>query len=301
MVSTLDATIVGGPKGTAAMEWVARKTAEAQERMDALAAAGKAFVPVYRRMDDPAENLRRALDAAMDTDWQAMTLDRFNGYTAGLRVSASDVAAFIERPLGMLYLAGDIGTGKTHLAAGAAIRLVERGYIVRVYRASDMAKRIRAASAEGAGALETLMHRYKKVRVLVIDDFGAEHMTDFLAAEWFDLLDYRYRQHAATIITSNVHPNDLGMPRLASRFQDRTYATIVSLTAKDYRMLPERPALGVAAADYAPPATVAASCPTCHGMGIVKHDLPVGHPDFGYAFRCPTCGDGTRLRNGGEK
>jgi DNA replication protein DnaC len=301
MARDFDAAVVGGPKGTAALSWVQRKAAEAQERMDALAAAGKPFVPVYRRIESPEETLRGALNAAMDADWQAMTLDRFNGYTPELRASAADVAAYIEQPHGILYLTGDIGTGKTHLAAGAAVRLVERGYIVRVYRAADMAKRIRSASLEGAAVLEALMHKYKNVRVLVIDDFGAEHITDFLAAEWFDLLDYRYRQHAATIITSNVHPDNLGMPRLASRFQDGANATVVSLTAADYRMLPERPALGVAAADYAPPATVAASCPTCHGMGIVKRDLPVGHPDFGYAFRCPTCGDGTRIRNGGEK
>jgi cytochrome c5 len=91
------------------------------------------------------------------------------------------------------------------------------------------------------------------------------------------------------------------MPRLASRFQDGGNATVVSLTAADYRMLPQRPALGVAAADYAPPATIAASCATCHGLGTVKRDLPIGHPDFGHAFRCPVCGDGTRVRNGGEK
>ena len=31
----------------------------------------------------------------------------------------------------------------------------------------------------------------------------------------------------------------------------------------------------------------AADCPICGGMGYVRYDLPVGHPDFGKLFRCP--------------
>jgi len=270
--------------------------------MDALAAAGQVFVPKYRKLANPAEDRQRALDAAMPGDWQAMTLQTFNGYTPELRLAASQVATFIEEPRGLLYVTGGIGTGKTHLAAGAAIRLVERGYIVRVYRASDMAKRIRAAAGEGAGALETLMGRWKNTRVLVVDDFGAEHMTDFLAAEWFDLFDYRYRTLAPTIITSNVQPDNLDMPRLASRFQDGKNATVITVTARDFRGLAHPPAFGVAASDYAPPSTTAPACPTCGGFGIVKRDLPTGHMQFGHAFPCPQCkGGGDSLKNGGER
>jgi DNA replication protein DnaC len=296
-----DASVVGGPKGSSALAYVARKAAEAQGRMDALAAAGKTFVPVYRRVDDPAENLRRAMDAAMASDWQAMTLDRFNGYTKELREAATHVAAFIEEPRGMLYITGGIGTGKTHLAAGTAIRLIERGYPVRVYRATDVATMLRGAVAENS--VETVMNRLKNVRVLVIDDFGTEHMTDFLASEWFDIFDYRYRQHAATIITSNLHPDDLGMPRLASRFRDDANATVITVTAKDFRILPHRPPMTVAASDYAPPAAVAPPCKTCGGLGVVKCDLPIGHRHFGRVFLCPTCrgGVGEPMRNGGER
>lgn len=296
----LDASVVGGPRGGSAMAYVARKAAEAQARLDALAAAGQPFVPRYRIPRDAAEEHQRALDAAMATDWQAMTLDRFRGYTVELRSAAGEVAEFIEDPRGTLYLWGDTGTGKTHLAAGAAIRLLERGYLVRVYRAADVGARLRAAAAEGAAAHETAMNRLKNVRVLVIDDFAAEHVTDFLAAEWFDLLDYRYRQYAATILTANVHPDHLAMPRLASRFQDQQRARTVALSGRDYRTFATPPAAELTAADFAPPRTAPADCPTCHGASIVKRDLAVGHPWFGRAFPCPTCrGAGESLRNGG--
>jgi hypothetical protein len=31
------------------------------------------------------------------------------------------------------------------------------------------------------------------------------------------------------------------------------------------------------------------ACHTCHGLGYVRRDLDVGHPDFGKAIRCPRC------------
>jgi DNA replication protein DnaC len=299
-VRDFDAAIVGGPPGTSAMAWVARKTAEAQGRLDALAAAGQPFVPKYRTLRNPAEERQRTLDAAMGADWQAMTLDTFNAYTQELRVAAGSVAGFIEEPRGILYLYGDMGTGKTHLAAGTAIRLVERGYPVRVYRASDIVTSIHVALREKN--LDVLMGRLKHVRVLVIDDFGAEHMTDFLAAEWFDLLDYRYRQYAATIITSNVKPDNLGMPRLTSRFSDTKNAVVVGITARDYRLMKKQPAMSVTASDFAPPPNDTAPCTTCGGLGTVKRDLAIGHPWFGRAFPCPTCrGGGDPLKNGGDR
>lgn len=31
------------------------------------------------------------------------------------------------------------------------------------------------------------------------------------------------------------------------------------------------------------------ACTSCHGLGYVRRDLDVGHPDFGKALRCPRC------------
>jgi hypothetical protein len=31
------------------------------------------------------------------------------------------------------------------------------------------------------------------------------------------------------------------------------------------------------------------ACPSCHGLGYVRRELDIGHPDFGKAIRCPRC------------
>jgi len=289
--------------GAFSFAFVARMTAEAESRMAARAAAGIPETVRYRKADPDVGTVRqRLLDEAMLTDWQEMTLDTFNAYTPDLRTVANLVGEYIAEPRGSLYLYGGVGTGKSHLAAGAAIRLVERGYIVRVHRASDIASRLRSAAGEDHGALESYKDRLKNVRVLVIDDFGAEHMTEFLAAEWYDLLDYRYRQYAATILTSNVAPDALSQPRLASRFADEKRGMVIGMVARDYRALSHRPAMAVAAADFAPDTTLTGPCATCGGTGFVALDLPVGSPDFGKAHTCPTCrGTLDAARNAGER
>ena len=36
------------------------------------------------------------------------------------------------------------------------------------------------------------------------------------------------------------------------------------------------------------------ACPTCGSTGVVTHNVPVHHPDFGRAFPCPDCDGGQR-------
>lgn len=286
--------------GAFSFAFVARMAAEAEARMAARAAAGIPETPRYQKLRDPASERQRLLDEAMPHEWQEMTLDTFNAYTPDLRTVSSLVGEFIEQPRGSLYLYGGVGCGKTHLAAATAMRLVERRYIVRVHRASDVASRLRRASGEGQGELEMHKDRLKNVRALVIDDFGAEHMTEFLAAEWYDILDYRYRQYAATIITSNVAPDELNQPRLASRFGDQQRGIVIGIAAHDYRALAHRPAMAAAAAAFAPASELTGPCAQCGGTGFVRLDLPVGSPDFGKAHTCPTCtGRLEATKNGG--
>lgn len=275
--------------GAFSMAFVTRMAAEAEGRMAARAAAGIPETPRYQKLPNPAMDRQRLLDEAMPHEWQGMTLDTFNAYTPDLRIIAGDVGSYIEAPRGSLYLYGGVGAGKTHLIAGAAIRLVERGYLVRVHRASDIASRLRRASGEGQGELEQYKDRLKNVRVLVIDDFGAEHMTEFLAAEWYDILDYRYRQYAATILTANVAPDGLNQPRLASRFSDQQRGMVIGIAAHDYRALAHRPAMAAAAAAFAPASELTGPCEGCGGSRFVMLNLPVGSKDFGKAHTCPTC------------
>lgn len=278
---------------------VNRLAGQAQARLDALAAEGKEYVPRYRNQlrDDPAMAAQRRLDRAIPDYFQHMTLESFAAYTNGLSEAYEAAQAFIERPAGLLYLFGNPGSGKTHLAVAGAIRLVEQGRNVRFVRMMDLTNALRDAATGDNHALDTLVTQLSKIAVLVLDEFPPEHVTPFVYEQIYRILDARYAVYAPTIITSNIDLEKIDMPRLASRLSDTRFATLVPVYADDYRTLEKKPR----SKQRPRIQTQIATCQTCGGIGIVRRDLPLGHHDFGKAFPCPSCkGGGPALRNGGH-
>lgn len=129
-----------------------------------------------------------------------------------------------------LFIHGRPGAGKSHLAFNAARVLREFRRKTLTKRAADIANDLREGNSH-------LMHQiWLPSPFMVIDDIGSEYYTDFITAQWFDLLDARIGKW--TIITSNLTPAQIGKrydTRIQSRIED-SRNTIVDLTlAADYR------------------------------------------------------------------
>lgn len=289
--------------------WVrtaARLAHEAQVRMDALAAEGREFVPAHRNAhyDDPATVLKRRRENAVPPDKQGMTFDTFSVGTNSHREAADEMLKWSERPYGTVYLYGSPGSGKTHLACATALRIAETGARVRFWRTVDLSRALRDCNNERAeaGALETLVRGLMNVRLLVLDDFPPEKMSEFLYEQYYAVLDYRYTTMAPTIITSNIPIEDLGFPRLVSRLGDDRVTTLLPLYGDDYRTLPSRPVVRPLRVPPLPTVDTTATCEACGGSGFRRVNLPVGHRDFGRVWTCPDCNGGILepLRNGNE-
>jgi DNA replication protein DnaC len=250
----------------------------AQERMDASATAGVAYIPRHRtptecatckdagwlRIDvavghpsfgslapcpdcgeaDRSQAQKRRRDAAIPIEMQSLVLATFRAYTPFLVEVYDCVTAFATKPTDFLYLWGAPGTGKTHLAVGAAMQAIMAGNTTRFFRMVDLARAFREASMGGdPGMLGSLLRQIENVDLLVLDDFPPEHMTPFLYEQMYAVLDYRYSKGAATIITSNVPVESLDMPRLASRLSDNRRSEVVAMDCLDYRQIEDRAGL----------------------------------------------------------
>lgn len=117
-----------------------------------------------------------------------------------------------------LLLFGDVGTGKTFLAACVANALVDKGVPCLVTNFARIANTVQ-------GLFEGRQEYYdslNKFPLLVLDDLSAERKTEYMQEIVFNVIDARYRAKLPLIITTNLTREELMQPA------DVTYQRIYS-------------------------------------------------------------------------
>ncbi|HAT4142098.1 TPA: ATP-binding protein [Clostridium perfringens] len=108
---------------------------------------------------------------------------------------------------------GSPGTGKTFLTYCIAKELLDNGFLV-VYRTSDeLIRNLREIRFNNDHELEDLLINCD---LLVIDDLGAEQITDFSTTELFTLLNKKILLNKKMIISTN-----LNLPELKQAYAER--------------------------------------------------------------------------------
>ena len=134
-----------------------------------------------------------------------------------------------------LFITGGTGLGKTHLASAIALEVASKGYSVSYGTAFEIlgAFEDKKFSRESD---DTKTEEYKNAELLIIDDLGAEMITQFSIAALYNLMVTREAAGKSTIIISTYSVKDIGVkytPQIASRIGGE-YATI-SLMGEDIR------------------------------------------------------------------
>lgn len=112
-----------------------------------------------------------------------------------------------------LLFFGSTGTGKTFLSYCIAKELLDKGYFV-VYRTSEeLIKDLRTIRFENDVDLEELLI---KCDLLIIDDLGAEQISDFSKTELFNLINRKLLKRNKMIISTNN-----GLEVLRTLYSDR--------------------------------------------------------------------------------
>jgi DNA replication protein DnaC len=122
-----------------------------------------------------------------------------------------------------LVLWGPHGRGKTGLAVSALRDRIERAATDALFITTPkLLDRIRAtySGGEGAGAEADVLHAVETVPLLVLDDLGAERVTEWQREKLFTILNARHDALLPTIYTTNLNPKTLGT-HLGERTVDR--------------------------------------------------------------------------------
>lgn len=127
-----------------------------------------------------------------------------------------------------LYIDGEIGTGKTHLAVCIAMDCLECGWTVKLTSMRDITRRLRATWGERGVDEEGVFASLMRPRILILDDLGKESMTEAVLRDLFDLVDMRKDRMLPIIVTTNYEKPQL-VARMSHGLEDTTTAeSIVS-------------------------------------------------------------------------
>ncbi len=135
---------------------------------------------------------------------------------------------------GLLFLGGT-GLGKTHLSAAIANAVATRGYSVVYESAQQIFDTCDAVRFNRMDIAEK--EKYEKCALLIIDDLGAECITQYSVASTASLIDNRIVNGKSTIINTNLTPE-----AIRKTYGERLYSRllgefrVLQFVGKDIRM-----------------------------------------------------------------
>lgn len=131
-----------------------------------------------------------------------------------------------------LFMVGLVGTGKTHLCCAAVSALVGARIHVSYQWVPDLIDSLKRGFEDGS--YEEQMAHLRNVEVLVLDDLGAVRPTEWADGEVLKLIDWRYREQAPLLVTTNVKLEQLEA-RTLDRLQDARLSRLVPMPWTTYR------------------------------------------------------------------
>lgn len=195
---------------------------------------------------------RQRVDTAnIPKRYQHCTIDNFKVYNESLERAAAQARKLAEEfpAVGRgLFLEGQPGVGKTHLAVAVLRQVMQQaGARGLFYDTRDLLRVIRGTYNSSTHTTELdVLRPVMTADLLVLDDLGAEKTSEWVEETMNLIVNTRYNERRPTIFTSNYEdipddtdPNSL-LFRIGYRMRSRLHemCEFVVLDGADYRMMP---------------------------------------------------------------
>lgn len=167
---------------------------------------------------------------------QKATLENYEPTSPELAQAKQEITDYINNFDGTknLLLHGSYGTGKSHLSIAVTKKLMEKGYQCLFLSLPKLLTKVKETYNNDGVTEDELLNMIQQVDLLVLDDIGAEHNTDWVNAKLFEVLDSRAGK--ATIYTTNLNSQQLRKQineRNFSRIMENT--VVIKMNGQDYR------------------------------------------------------------------
>jgi DNA replication protein DnaC len=151
---------------------------------------------------------------------------------------------FAAEPKGWLVLSGQVGCGKTHLAAAIKNERDKHGLQTLFWTAPDLLDYLRNTYApDSKVTYDRGFDAIRNASVLILDDYGSHSSTPWAEEKLFQLLNHRFNGRLPTVITTNqaLERNTAHGPgpsqelRILSRLLDPDLSTVCRIDAPPYK------------------------------------------------------------------
>lgn len=166
------------------------------------------------------------------------TEDEMECYYKILEHSVKYVEDFKSSFKNLLFY-GDVGSGKTFFSCCIAKALMDRGTPTIHITTQSLQEKMFAQMREPEKALDIqkYLEYLENIDLLILDDFGAEHMTKYWYSKLLNIINIRMIKRLPIIYTTNLSLNDI-LEKYGDRIFSRLYADtdIIEFIAKDIRL-----------------------------------------------------------------
>ncbi|HHV32213.1 MAG TPA: ATP-binding protein [Clostridiales bacterium] len=126
-----------------------------------------------------------------------------------------------------LLITGPVGTGKTHLAAAIANKLIKELYTVMFGNITDIITLVKSTYSKDSevSEMQVIQTLTQDVDLLVIDDLGKEYSSKNTNTVLYQIINRLYEDEKPIIITTNYNSE-----QLKSKFGERGEAIVSRIT-----------------------------------------------------------------------
>ena len=137
------------------------------------------------------------------------------------QISRLSTCSYIEERHNLIIM-GASGSGKTYLSCAFGIAACRKFYTVKYVRLPDLLNEL--AVARGEGIYKKVMSQYKKVKLLILDEWLLVPLSNSEARDLLEIVEARHK-NASTIFSSQFSPagwhGKIGEGTLADAILDR--------------------------------------------------------------------------------
>lgn len=165
------------------------------------------------------------------------TFDAYEAKDEGRLKILHTARMYAEDDCGWFYIAGQSGSGKTHICTAICTRLMERGKDVYYMKWRDESRQLK--SVVNSDEVNEPLERLKRIQVLYIDDFfkGSANEADVRLA--FEIINARYNNMSLrTIFSSEIDFDGLEQidEALCGRIYERSKGYRLAAPKENWRL-----------------------------------------------------------------